>query len=145
MSSSDRTPTMTALAVALPILMALRGWKRKSLTRSGAVAAWVVGFLSLWCGRRGFLLLLFYLVSVVVQRLPGPRCRWTSSAMADAPSGSALRRRPKEEGGEGPLRRAESVLLAAGSGGRVGGGLRSAALRRRRPATRVGSAERGKW
>ena len=52
---------MTALAVAS--LMAYRGLKRKSLTRSGAVAAFLVGFLSLSCGPRGSLLLLFYLVS----------------------------------------------------------------------------------
>jgi uncharacterized membrane protein len=52
---------MKALAVAS--LMAYRGLKRKSLTRSGAVAAFLVGFLSLSCGPRGSLLLLFYLVS----------------------------------------------------------------------------------
>ena len=43
--------------------MAYRGLKRKSLTRSGAVAAFLVGLLSLSCGPRGSLLLLFYLVS----------------------------------------------------------------------------------
>ena len=52
---------MKALAVAS--LMAYRGLKRKSLTRSGAVAAFLVGFLSLSCGPRGSLMLLFYLVS----------------------------------------------------------------------------------
>ncbi|KAL7555237.1 hypothetical protein ACHAWF_019038 [Thalassiosira exigua] len=45
---------------AIATLMAFRGWKRRSLTSSGAAAAWVVGFLSISCGPRGFLLLLFY-------------------------------------------------------------------------------------
>mmetsp|Transcript_13343 Transcript_13343/g.23904 ORF Transcript_13343/g.23904 Transcript_13343/m.23904 type:complete len:287 (+) Transcript_13343:175-1035(+) len=49
-------------AVAIAALMAHRGRKRKSLTPSGAMAAFVVGFLSIACGMRGFLLLLFYLV-----------------------------------------------------------------------------------
>ncbi len=53
---------MKALAIAS--IMAYRGLKRKSLTRSGAIAAFLVGFLSLSCGPRGgAMLLLFYLVS----------------------------------------------------------------------------------
>ena len=51
-----------ALAIVIASLMALRGYKRKSLTGNGAVAAWVVGFSSIIFGTRGFLLLLFYLV-----------------------------------------------------------------------------------
>ena len=50
------------LAVAIATLMAYRGYKRKSLTTNGAVAAWIVGFLSITLGMRGFLLLLFYIV-----------------------------------------------------------------------------------
>ena len=50
-------------ACAIAMLMAIRGVKRNSLTPSGAVAAWVVGFASISCGLRGFLLLLFYMVS----------------------------------------------------------------------------------
>lgn len=50
------------LAIAIATLMAYRGYKRKSLTTNGAVAAWIVGFLSITLGMRGFLLLLFYIV-----------------------------------------------------------------------------------
>jgi uncharacterized membrane protein len=50
-------------ALAISSLMAYRGLKRKSLTRNGAFTAFLVGFLSLSCGPRGSLLLLFYLVS----------------------------------------------------------------------------------
>lgn len=50
------------LAFAIATLMAYRGYKRKSLTTNGAVAAWIVGFLSIILGMRGFLLLLFYIV-----------------------------------------------------------------------------------
>ena len=50
------------LAFAIATLMAYRGYKRKSLTTNGAVAAWIVGFLSITLGMRGFLLLLFYIV-----------------------------------------------------------------------------------
>ena len=52
----------TFLAFAIASLMAWRGYKRKSLSRSGAVAAWIVGFCSIFCGMRGFLLLFFYLI-----------------------------------------------------------------------------------
>jgi uncharacterized membrane protein len=56
---------MTSLTIAtiLATLLSLHGYRRKSLTGEGAVAAWLVGFTSLACGNRGFLLLLFYLVS----------------------------------------------------------------------------------
>lgn len=50
-------------ALAFAIIMSTRGLKRKSLTKGGAVCAFAVGFLSLACGLRGFLLLLFYVVS----------------------------------------------------------------------------------
>ncbi|KAL3799934.1 hypothetical protein HJC23_007407 [Cyclotella cryptica] len=52
-----------ATAAAVATLMSIRGAKRKSLTNHGAIAAWIVGFLSIACGLRGFLLLLFYVVS----------------------------------------------------------------------------------
>jgi len=52
----------TFLAFAIASLMALRGYKRKSLTTKGAVTALIVGFSSIMLGMRGFLLLLFYLV-----------------------------------------------------------------------------------
>mmetsp|Transcript_10812 Transcript_10812/g.17840 ORF Transcript_10812/g.17840 Transcript_10812/m.17840 type:complete len:280 (+) Transcript_10812:137-976(+) len=52
----------TFLAFAIAFLMAWRGYKRKSLSSNGAMAAWLVGFCSIFCGMRGFLLLLFYLI-----------------------------------------------------------------------------------
>ena len=54
------------IAATVATFMSLRGVKRKSLTTHGAIAAWIVGFLSIACGWRGFLLLLFYVVSVFV-------------------------------------------------------------------------------
>mmetsp|Transcript_4688 Transcript_4688/g.10066 ORF Transcript_4688/g.10066 Transcript_4688/m.10066 type:complete len:264 (-) Transcript_4688:2253-3044(-) len=56
-------PTAMLRAFAIAFFIAHRGVKRKSLTPHGAVAASVVGFLSISCGLRGFLLLLFYLVA----------------------------------------------------------------------------------
>ena len=50
------------MACVIASLMAFRGYKRKSLTTNGAVAAWIVGFFSIVFGMRGFLLLLFYIV-----------------------------------------------------------------------------------
>mmetsp|Transcript_12873 Transcript_12873/g.18444 ORF Transcript_12873/g.18444 Transcript_12873/m.18444 type:complete len:282 (+) Transcript_12873:41-886(+) len=50
------------LAFVIASLMALRGYKRKSLSKNGAAAAWLVGFSSIFLGMRGFLLLLFYLI-----------------------------------------------------------------------------------
>lgn len=38
----------------------LRGLKKKSLSKTGAVAAWFVGFLSVSSGLRGFLVFMFY-------------------------------------------------------------------------------------
>ena len=57
-------PTMLR-ALAIAALMAARGLKKKSLTVYGAFAAFLVGFLSISCGPRGFLLLLFYLVRCI--------------------------------------------------------------------------------
>ncbi|KAL7482197.1 hypothetical protein ACHAW6_007888 [Cyclotella cf. meneghiniana] len=54
-------PSLT-IAATVATFMSLRGVKRKSLTSHGAIAAWIVGFLSIACGWRGFLLLLFYVV-----------------------------------------------------------------------------------
>ncbi|KAL7434152.1 hypothetical protein ACHAXM_007352 [Skeletonema potamos] len=50
------------MAFVIASLMASRGYKRKSLTTNGAMAAWIVGFCSILFGMRGFLLLLFYVV-----------------------------------------------------------------------------------
>lgn len=53
-------PRSVLLAVLIATLLAVRAVKRKSLTKSGAVAAWCVGFLSVVTGLRGFVLLAFY-------------------------------------------------------------------------------------
>jgi uncharacterized membrane protein len=54
-----RVPSIL-LGVLVATLLAMSAVKRKSLSRSGAVAAWFVGFLSLATGLRGFVLLFFY-------------------------------------------------------------------------------------
>lgn len=50
----------STLALSIATLIALRGAKKKSLSKSGAIAAWLVGFLSVGSGLRGFVLLFFY-------------------------------------------------------------------------------------
>ena len=57
-------PSLT-IAFMFATFMSLRGRKRKSLTKGGSICAFLVGFLGLACGLRGFLLLLFYVVSCV--------------------------------------------------------------------------------
>lgn len=52
-----------AMGFSIAAAMAIRGTKRESLTPAGSVAALVVGFVSMSCGLRGFLLLLFYAVA----------------------------------------------------------------------------------
>jgi len=48
------------LGSTIATYLAKNGLKRKSLSISGAITAWIVGFLSIACGLRGFLLLIFY-------------------------------------------------------------------------------------
>jgi len=50
------------LASITATLMSVRGIKKRSLSQTGAIAAWVVGFLSVACGLRGYVLLMFYLI-----------------------------------------------------------------------------------
>ena len=50
----------STLAFSIATLIALRGARKKSLSKSGAIAAWLVGFLSVGSGVRGFVLLFFY-------------------------------------------------------------------------------------
>ncbi len=54
------SPLAILLGVFVATSLARRGVKRKSLSQSGAVAAWFVGFLSVSTGLRGFVLLFFY-------------------------------------------------------------------------------------
>ena len=54
------SPTLLSLGTVVATFISLRSTKRKSLSKSGALAAFVVGFLSISCGLRGFVLLMFY-------------------------------------------------------------------------------------
>lgn len=54
------SPPAILLGVFVATSLARRGVKRKSLSQSGAIAAWFVGFLSVSTGLRGFVLLFFY-------------------------------------------------------------------------------------
>lgn len=51
------------LATFVPTFAVVRSLKKKTLSKSGAVAAWVVGFIMVGSGLRGFVLLLFYQIA----------------------------------------------------------------------------------
>ena len=70
----------TCIALAVATLMAGRGLKKKSLSKSGAVAAFVVGFLSFFASyRMGLTLILFYQSSSSLTKvrgqMPHPPCQ----------------------------------------------------------------------
>ena len=50
----------TVLAILVAVLLSYRAIRKKSLTKTGAATAFVVGFLSVVVGARGFNLLVFY-------------------------------------------------------------------------------------
>lgn len=52
--------TSVSLGAITASLITVRGIKRKSLSPSGALTAWLVGFVSISCGLRGFVLFMFY-------------------------------------------------------------------------------------
>ena len=52
-----------SLALALAIFLSYRGLRKKGLTKSGAAAAFCVGFLLVCTGLRGFNLIVFYLIA----------------------------------------------------------------------------------
>lgn len=54
------SPTLLSIGTAVATYISVRGTKRKSLSKSGACTAFTVGFLSIACGLRGFVLLIFY-------------------------------------------------------------------------------------
>jgi uncharacterized protein (TIGR00297 family) len=58
----------TLMATAVAVLMCLRAIKRKSLTTTGAMAAFCVGFLSVITGLRGFCLLIFYQIGTTATK-----------------------------------------------------------------------------
>lgn len=68
MSSSSIQPfgtTAVTLAASISTLAVVRGLRKKTLSKNGAAAAWCVGFGSVGSGLRGFVLLMFYQVSVL--------------------------------------------------------------------------------
>ncbi len=54
------------IAGGLATVIVSRAVAKNSLSPSGALAAWVVAFLSVGCGFRGFLILIFYQVSYLL-------------------------------------------------------------------------------
>ena len=50
------------LGTFIGISFSYRGWKKKSLSKSGAIAAFLVGFVHVSSGIRGFSLLVFYYI-----------------------------------------------------------------------------------
>ncbi|GFH61034.1 hypothetical protein CTEN210_17510 [Chaetoceros tenuissimus] len=54
------SPTLLSIGTVVATYISLRGTKRKSLSKSGACTAFAVAFLSIACGLRGFVLLMFY-------------------------------------------------------------------------------------
>ena len=56
------------IATSTATILATKGKKKKSLSPSGAATAWIVGFLSIASGNRGFLLLLFYQLGTMVTK-----------------------------------------------------------------------------
>ena len=55
------------IGVTVASYIAIKGMKKKSLSPTGAAAAWMVGFLSICCGLRGFVLLMFYQVRTFIR------------------------------------------------------------------------------
>jgi|AntRauTorckE5430_2_1112549.scaffolds.fasta_scaffold27723_2 uncharacterized membrane protein len=54
------SPECLILGVSAATFISHRGIKRKSLSQIGAATAFMVGFLSIACGLRGFVLFMFY-------------------------------------------------------------------------------------
>lgn len=52
-----------SLATSVPTLAVLRSLKKNTLSKPGAIAAWIVGFIMVGSGLRGFVLLLFYQIA----------------------------------------------------------------------------------
>jgi uncharacterized protein (TIGR00297 family) len=68
------SPQRTLFCVILATAMAGRGYFRKSLTTSGALAAFVVGFLTVFSStRNGVMLICFYLTSTKLTRVGAAR------------------------------------------------------------------------
>lgn len=70
-----------AIATLVATLLSIRGKRKKSLSTNGAITAFVVGFSSIVCGNRGFLLLIFYMSGTMVTKL---RCHEKEGKDGDA-------------------------------------------------------------
>lgn len=61
-------PKSIAIALFVASLLTIQGRRKKSLSNSGSITAFIVGFLSIVCGNRGFLILIFYLLGTKVTK-----------------------------------------------------------------------------
>jgi uncharacterized protein (TIGR00297 family) len=77
--------TATCLGASIATLAVMRGLKKKTLSRSGAVSAWCVGFLMVGSGLRGFVLLMFYQIGSSATKY---KKEWKESHDATAAEGS---------------------------------------------------------
>lgn len=81
----------STLGFLIATALAARGVRRRSLSKGGAVAAWIVGFLSVAAGLRGILLLLFYLVGTAATKY-----RHAEKARIDATAQVGAERGPSQ-------------------------------------------------
>ena len=82
----------STLGFLIATALAARGVRRRSLSKSGAAAAWIVGFLSVAAGpSRGVLLLLFYIVGTAATKF-----RHDEKARIDATAQVGAERGPSQ-------------------------------------------------
>lgn len=81
----------STLGFLIATALAARGVRRRSLSKGGAVAAWIVGFLSVAAGLRGIILLLFYLVGTAATKY-----RHAEKARIDATAQVGAERGPSQ-------------------------------------------------
>ena len=81
----------STLGFLVATALAVRGVRRRSLSLSGAAAAWIVGFLSVAAGLRGFILLLFYIVGTAATKF-----RHDEKARIDATAQVGAERGPSQ-------------------------------------------------
>lgn len=78
----------STLGFLVATALAARGVRRRSLSKSGAAAAWIVGFLSVAAGLRGMSLLLFYIVGTAATKFRhGEKARIDATAQVGAERG----------------------------------------------------------
>ena len=81
----------STLGFLVATALAARGVRRRSLSKSGAAAAWIVGFLSVAAGPRGMSLLLFYIVGTAATKF-----RHDEKARIDATAQVGAERGPSQ-------------------------------------------------